>query len=172
MKKFIVTLLLSIFLLADEIYFMPYESKKALLNILKSIDLAKNKIDIAIFSFTNKTIAKRLKNAAKRGVKIRVLFDENSDKTNKYSIIGYLAKYKNIDLYSLKGKKYKKRSGFGKMHIKLMIIDSKKIILGSANYSYSAFYKNYEVLFFKNDYKIAKKCEIYFERMLKEAKEY
>ncbi|WP_281951494.1 phospholipase D-like domain-containing protein [Nitrosophilus kaiyonis] len=172
MKKILLIFVLAITLFGKNLYFMPYESKKALNHLLKSIDLAKNKIDILIFSFTNEVIAKRLKNAAKRGVKIRIIFDEKTNLKDRYSQIGYLAKYKNIYLYYIKGKPYKDKNSFGKMHIKLMIIDNKKIVLGSANYSYSAFYKNYEILYFDDDLRLAKKSEIYFDRILKEAEEY
>lgn len=169
MKKLILILLLLFPLIGDEIFILPYESKVALKTILKNIDLSKSKIDVAIYSFTNKEIAKRLKNAAKRGVKVRVIFDKESNLNNKRSQLRYLAKYKNIDIYLVKGKPFKRKDSFGKMHMKLMVIDNKTVILGSANYSYSAFSKNYEVIYIKNDYKIAKKCQKYFQKILKEA---
>jgi len=172
MKKIIVLTLLSMFLIADELYILPYEAKPAFSKLLKSIDLAKHKIDITIYSFTNHKIAKRLKNAAKRGVKVRIIFDKESNLFNKKSQIGYLSKYRNIEAFIISGKPYRNRDSFGKMHMKLMIIDNKKVIFGSANYSYSAFAKNYELLYFKEDYKLAKKCEKYFERMMREAQEY
>ncbi len=171
MKKFFL-LLFSLYLLADEIYILPYETKPALNTLLKSIDLSKNQIDLAIYSFTNHKIAKHLKNAAKRGVKIRIIFDRESNLYNKRSQLRYLAKYKNIKTYVVLGKPFKKKDSYGKMHMKLMIIDNKRVILGSANYSYSAFGKNYEILYIKDDYKIAKKCEKYFERIISKAQEY
>ncbi|WP_197972075.1 phospholipase D-like domain-containing protein [Nitrosophilus labii] len=172
MKKFFLFLFFSLFLWADEIYILPYEAKPALDTLLKSIDLSKNQIDIAIYSFTNRKIAKHLKKAAKRGVKIRIIFDKESNLYNKRSQLRYLAKYKNIKTYIISGKPFKKNDSYGKMHMKLMIIDNKRVILGSANYSYSAFGKNYEILYIKDDYKIAKKCEKYFERIKSKAQEY
>ncbi len=171
MRKILV-ILISFYLLGGEIFFMPFEKRDALNKFLKSIDNAKAKIDIAIYSFTNKTIAKRLKNAAKRGVKIRIIFDEETNLKNPHSQIGYLSKYKNIETFILKGKPFK-FNGFGKMHIKLAIIDNKKIILGSANYSFSAFSKNYETIYFiDKDFRIAKKSTKFFELMLKKAQKY
>jgi phosphatidylserine/phosphatidylglycerophosphate/cardiolipin synthase-like enzyme len=35
------------------------------------------------------------------------------------------------------------------MHAKVSIIDNKHLVIGSANYSYSAFYKNYEYIIFE-----------------------
>lgn len=173
MKKILLILTAIISLNADSIYFLPFESRPALKEMLKSIDLSKYKIDVAIYSFTNHVIAKHLKNAAKRGVKIRIIFDKESNLNNKRSQLRYLAKYRNIKTFVVSGKPYKrKKDDFGLMHMKLMIIDNKRVILGSANYSYSAFYKNYELLFFKDDYAIAKKAEKFYERVLAKAQEY
>ena len=172
MKKILLffTILISIY--ADEIYFMPFEARPALKKMLKSIDLSKYKIDIAIYSFTNYTIAKHLKNAARRGVKIRIIFDKESNLNNRRSELSYLAKYNNIKTFLITGKPFKHKDYVGKMHMKLMIIDNKRVIFGSANYSYSAFGKNYEVIYFKDDYGLAKKGEKFFERMLSKAEEY
>ena len=51
--------------------------------------------------------------------------------------------------------KNKKYSGI--MHIKMAVIDKKIVIFGSANWTYSAFSKNYETLFVSKDYAMAKK---------------
>ncbi|NPA04225.1 MAG: DUF1669 domain-containing protein, partial [Epsilonproteobacteria bacterium] len=149
-------LLLSIFLfqlLAQELYFMPYESREAKKQLLEWIDKAKSQIDVAIYSFTNHEIAQRLRNAARRGVKVRVIADEKQMKfERRYSKIPYLAKYRNIDIYLIKGKRAKNREYYGKMHLKLAIIDSKRLVFGSANWTYSAFKRNYELIYFLEDY--------------------
>jgi len=167
-------LLVSFSLNAKEgtLYVMPKESKEALSALLDSIDKAKYRIDAAIYSFTHKKIAKRLKNAAKRGVKIRIIFDKKSNRKYKKSQIRYLAKYSNIDIYLIDGKRFKNRDYFGKMHMKLAIIDNKRLLFGSANWSYSAFGKNYELLYIIESYPMAKKAENYFEQMVKKAEKY
>jgi phosphatidylserine/phosphatidylglycerophosphate/cardiolipin synthase-like enzyme len=77
----------------------------------------------------------------------------------------YLAKYKNITVYKLKGKLSKNKNYYGIMHLKTVLFDHDKILFGSANWSYSAFSKNYELLYIVKDYKIAKKFEHFFEEI-------
>ncbi len=168
MKK-ILTILLPITLLG-KIYLLPYEKDKALKEIVHNIRISKNSIKGAIYAFTNKTIAKELKKAAARGVKIELIFDKeyNLNKIEK-SMLFYLAKYKNIEIYLLQGKPYKKSGKKGIMHIKAMIFDGKRVILGSANWTYSAFNNNYETIYSIKEYKIAKKFEKYYDMMKRES---
>ncbi len=172
MKKLLLLSMVAIFLLGNELYFLPFEAHKAQKKLLFWIDNAKNSIDIAIYSFTNKTIAKHLKNAAKRGVKIRIVADYKQNLKSRYSQIGYLAKYKNIDIHLLQGKYVKRGEYYGKMHMKLAIIDYKRLIFGSANWSYSAFRSNYELLYFLEEYAKAKKAKKYFNLLYSLASSY
>lgn len=156
--------------LKEKFFLLPKEKTSALQNLYKEIDLARSTINISIYSFTHKKIAKKLKNAAKRGVKISIIFDEKSTKSQKgKSMLPYLAKYKNITVYKLKGKLAKSKRYHGIMHMKMAVIDSKTIIFGSANWTYSAFSNNYELLYITRDYAIAKKFEKYFLLLKKRA---
>ena len=56
-------------------------------------------------------------------------------------MLSYLAKYKNIKTYRLKGLLSKNKKYSGIMHIKMAVIDKKIVIFGSANWTYSAFLK-------------------------------
>ena len=152
-----------------KIYTLPDESKPALKQLLHRIDSAKYKIDAAIYSFTHKTIAKRLANAARRGVNIRVIFDRESNIHNRRSQIGYLSKFRNIRTYLLSGKARREGRRKGLMHMKLMVIDNRYLIFGSANWTYSAFGLNREIIAFTQDYAKAAKIERTFERMLSKA---
>ncbi len=172
MKKLLLLSFLSIVLLASELYFMPYEAKAAQKRLLGWIDSTHNKIDIAIYSFTNHTIAKHIKNAAKRGVKIRILSDYEQSLKGRYTQIGYLAKYKNITIRLIRGKYAKRGDFYGKMHMKLAIFDNKQLVFGSANWSNSAFKRNYELIYFVKDYALAKKALRNFERIFAQGEEY
>ncbi len=172
MKKLLLLSILGTVLLASELYFMPFEAKNAQKRLLFWIDTAKNSIDIAMYSFTNKTIAKRLKNAAKRGVKIHIVADFEQSMRDRHSKIGYLAKYKNINVRLTRGKYVKRGKYYGKMHMKLAIFDNKKIILGSANWSHSAFGNNYETIYFIKDYAQAKKAKKFFSSLFSQALPY
>ena len=172
MTKLLLLSISAIFLFSSDLYFTPFESRQALTQLLRWIDQAHSSIDVAMYSFTNKRIAKRLKNAAKRGVHVRIILDKEQNLRDRYSQIKYLAKYRNIDLYTLQGKKLREEDHFGKMHIKLAIIDRKRLIFGSANWSNSAFLRNYELIYFIEDYTLAKKSKKIFERMLQNAEPY
>jgi len=84
----------------------------------------------------------------------------------------YLAKYKNIDVYQIRGKYSKKKNYYAKMHQKMAVIDDKVLILGSANWSYSGFGKNYEVVLIEKDKNLAKKYSEFFDNILKKAVKY
>jgi len=145
---------------AKEIYFMPKEGKKAEDKLFYLFTNAKKEIKIVIYTFTNKKLAKALKIAAKKGVKITIISDKEASKYH-YSVIPRLAALKNINIYLLSGKKYKNNET-AKMHVKLSIIDNKYLITGSANYSYSAFYKNYEYIFIHKDKNLITKFNKFF----------
>ncbi len=154
-------------LFASEFYVLPKESEKALSSILKSIDHSNQSIKITMYNFTHKKIANRLKNAAKRGVKVEIIFDYKSVHSKKRrSMLYYLAKYKNISVYTLKGHYLKKQKRYAIMHLKMALFDKKRVIFGSANWTYSAFGKNFEMLYVIDDYKIAKKYDKYFQRLM------
>lgn len=157
----------------NKLFLLPQENEKALQSILDNFDLAKNSIKISIYNFTHKQIAKRLKKAAKRGVKVEIIFDEGSSIQQKEkSMLYYLAKYKNITVYQLKGKPSKRSRYDGIMHMKTAVIDNKVIIFGSANWSYSAFSKNYELLYVTKNYALAKKFLKFFDTMKQQSKLY
>ena len=150
----------------EQFYLLPKDAKPALKAIMSNIDQSQKSIKITIYNFTHKQIAKRLQSAAKRGVKIEIIFDERSAiSQKKKSMLYYLAKYKNITVYRLKGKIANSKKYYGIMHLKTALFDHNRILFGSANWSYSAFSKNYELLYITKDYKIAKKFEDYFEEM-------
>ena len=150
---------------------MPFEAHTAKSQLLHWIDQARSSIDVAMFSFTNKSIAKRLKNAAERGVHIRIIFDHDQIK-DRYSKLRYLAKYRNIEIFTLRGKYAKRGEYYGKMHIKMGIFDNKRVTFGSANWTNSAFSRNFEVIYFTKDFALAKKAKRGFERLLRLATPY
>ncbi|MDO7253362.1 phospholipase D-like domain-containing protein [Helicobacter cappadocius] len=156
----------------DKLYFMPYEQKTALDVLIKSIYSSEENIDISIFSFTNRQIAKALKDMAKKGVKIRIIYDYESNVKNPYSTIGYLSKYNNISTCLLKGKRERNNKYDGIMHQKMAIIDTDIIIIGSANWSKNAFENNYELMLESNDKEMIKKAKSYFSKMFAHCKPY
>ena len=142
---------------------MPKEGKKAEDRLFYLFTHAKKEIKIVIYTFTNKKLAKALKIAAKKGVKVTIIADKKASKYN-YSVIPTLATLKNFDIYLLSGKKYQNNEK-AKMHVKLSIIDNSYLITGSANYSYSAFYKNYEYILIHKDKNLIDKFNSFFNSL-------
>lgn len=149
----------------DQLYFMPYEQKNALDTLIKTIESSERSIDISIYAFTNKEIEKALKNAARRGVKIRIIYDYKSNINNTHSTIGSLSKYNNIKTCLLRGIRAKNDEYNGIMHQKMAIIDTKAIITGSANWTRNAFENNYELLIKSDDIQMINKAKAYFSNM-------
>ena len=152
----------------ESLYFMPYENTQALHDLLAHIKNATTSINIAIYSFTNREIAKALRDAAQKGVAITIIYDKSANTKNDASSIGYLAKYKNIEVCTLEGKKGANYTGI--MHQKMAIIDDTTLILGSANWSKNAFSYNYETLLITQNPTNTHKAQQYFARMRQERK--
>lgn len=157
----------------EEIFLMPKEQKQAINRLIGAFKHAKKEIHVAIYSFTNREIAKSLRDAASRGVKIYLIYDEESNQpSNKNSTIGYLAKLQNINTCTLKGRASKNGKYYGIMHMKLAIVDQKEIFIGSANWSKNAFENSYETLFITDNTAIIQKSLGYFKEMQKSCKPY
>jgi phosphatidylserine/phosphatidylglycerophosphate/cardiolipin synthase-like enzyme len=167
MKKILFLIFCIIFLNAkDVIYLMPQDGNKAQKEVAYLISHAHQNIDIAMYSFTNKVFLKALKKAARKGVKIRIVADKGSNSNQKhYSIVPQLAKLRNIEVHLLSGKTGKYSNGL--MHIKLLIVDNKIVAFGSANYTYSAFHNNYELLYINDDWTFTRRFSRIFNKLWK-----
>ncbi len=168
MKKLVFLVLCAGLLSADSLYFMPYDAKSAVNALVSEIKGAKKEVKIAIYSFTNREIAKAIRDSAKRGVRFKIVFDYKSNIDDSYSQIGYLAKLKNIEVCTLQGKNNGKYNGI--MHNKIALIDDKSVVFGSANWSKSAFEVNYEMMIISQNKSYISQIEGYFAQMLKECK--
>lgn len=157
---------------SQQLFFMPDQAKEGQAAVVRTIDGAKNEINIAMYSFTNAAFAKALKKAAARGVKVTIVFDKEGNVNRSYSRLGDLAKIRNIRAYTLSGLPAKSGKYDGKMHMKIAVVDKKTVIFGSANWSKSAFSLNHEFLVIETGYPLAKKFNKAFERVLQQAKPY
>ncbi len=166
-------LLLPLFSLnAQNLYFMPQEQEIALHKLISIISQTQNTLNIAIYSFTNREISKAIRDIAKKGVKVRIIYDKSSNSDSNKSTIGYLAKLKNIETCLLEGKPSSNQKYRGLMHMKMAISDNKYLIIGSANWSKSAFETNYETLIILEDKTLIQKSQQTFESMFQECKKY
>ncbi len=168
--KYLTFFILSALIYASEIFFLPLNGKYAENKLFYDFAHAHKSIKIIMYTFTNRKLAKALKIASKHNVKITIIADEKEAKF-KRSVIPNLAAIKNIKIFLLHGKKYKNNS-YGKLHAKVSIIDNKILITGSANYTYSAFFKNYEYIIFHNNKDLIKKFNWFFNFLKSKAKPY
>lgn len=145
----------------EDIYFLP-DDKIAFDRLIDSINLAKNEIKIGMYAFTSYDIAKSLKDVAKNGIKVEILADFEFNVDSNYSQVGYLAKYENIDVFLISGDE--RNGSKGKFHQKFMIIDNSLAIFGSANFTKSAFGKNYEFIIFSDELEKILKFREFFEK--------
>ncbi|APR98705.2 phospholipase D family nuclease [Wolbachia endosymbiont of Folsomia candida] len=114
--------------------FTPQENCAA--KIIDEIDHSQKSIYVQAYTFTSKPIAKSLIRAKERGIDIKVIIDE-TQVNSEYSVINKLFEEK-IPIWI----DYKPAIA----HNKVMIIDNKKVITGSFNFTYSASFRNTENL--------------------------
>lgn len=122
--------------------FYTLPNRSALDQILSLINSAKSSIKIAMFTFTHPKVLEALSYAKDRGVQIHVILDYLSHKGASKKLAKSLGKL-NI--------RVSHNRGIQMMHHKLAIIDNYTIIMGSTNWTKSAFEKNQEALLFFNN---------------------
>jgi len=172
MKQISIILLLLVTQLisSQKLYFMPNDSQKAIKDFTHDIKYSQQNIKAVIYSFTHHKISKALKKATKNGVKVTILYDKANTHA-KNSTLKNLALYNKIETRIVRGKRAKK-GYYGKMHAKFMIIDDRILYFGSANWSHSAFGKNYEILYKTTDKKLIKEFNLFYDEIYSKSKLY
>jgi phospholipase D len=103
--------------------------------ISNHINQAKESIYVQAYGFTHTEIIDSLIEAKKRGVKVEIILDSSNFSAKKLAFIEELEKL---------GIKIHKAKVSGIAHNKIMIIDKKKVITGSFNFTESADKRNTE----------------------------
>lgn len=117
--------------------FYPLPSVIALQRVIELINRAQTSIQVAMFTFTHKEIAEALVEAQKRGVQVKVILDTLSSKGASKQIAEFLKK-EQLFVATNRGSQL--------MHHKMAWIDNEILILGSTNWTKSAFLKNQDGL--------------------------
>ena len=126
--------------------------------VIRLIDQSNSSIDVAIYSFTDKKIARALIRAFNRGVKVRVIIDYGNGKS-RYCV-GPLLEKAGIPV------RYKRGSGGGLMHNKYAIYDGKVLSTGSFNWTSNANKRNDEnLVIIKNDRHLIEMYQKNFNRL-------
>ena len=136
-----------------ECYFFPDPSNEE--KVVSMLRTCKKTLDIAIFSLTLDSIAEAILEAFQRGIKVRVIADDECAK-NKGS---------NIKLIASVGIPCKTDNAIYHMHHKFAVIDSSVVIMGSFNWTGQAVKYNQENIFFYEDKNIANQYAAEFEKL-------
>ena len=136
-----------------EVYFSP--SKECRDAIIREVRAVNQNLKIAIFDFTNKDIAKEVKEAINRGVIVKIITDRSKLESRDSQLI-------NLQQSGAKVKVNKKAR---LEHNKFAIFDEKKVLTGSANWTYSAFAKNSENCILFDDVEAVEKYNLKFEEI-------
>ncbi|MCX5781897.1 MAG: phospholipase D-like domain-containing protein [Elusimicrobia bacterium] len=139
---------------------VPVVNRAYLKECLEIINSSKSSISIAHYYFKNDSTTLKIKNAirdaAKRGIKVRVLLD-GSIKENAGA----------LDDFSSFGVKIKLGNPKRKLHAKLIIADAAVTLLGSTNFSEKSIDENNETNVLINDASVSKIYQEYFEMLWK-----
>lgn len=140
-------------------------STNVCLAYLEQINKAKETIDIATYGWVSvPEIDSAIKEAVARGVRFRIVYDF-TNKKSYYPNTAQIASYASFSRNDLKPGD--SRSSEYLMHNKFIVIDGKKVLTGSLNYSktdFSAFNSNFVAMI--ESEKIAKVYTEEFEQML------
>lgn len=139
-----------------ECYFFPNTSNEfKVANLLRT---CKKSIDIAIFALTNKRISASIEDSFRRGIKIRIIADDEC------------AKFRGAEVYRLASigipTKTDNNARFH-MHHKFAIIDNAVVITGSFNWTSQAVKYNQENILFLENTEIAKEYLTEYDKLWK-----
>lgn len=116
-----------------DIWILPDARNFALDHLIKIIRAAKDKIFVAMFTLTHPTLLEELIVARKKGVDVQVVVDKTASKGASKKAVKHLKEnFVNV----------KTSTGMQFLHHKFMLVDDKNLVVGSANWTKSAFYKN------------------------------
>jgi len=128
--------------------------------LVREINRADTEILVAIYSITRKSITSALVRATRRGVRVIVKYDAKSyEWQGMTQAVGYMAK-RGIECVRVKmaGK-------YSKMHHKFAVIDRKRVLTGSYNYTTVASTVSYENLVLLNSVEVARTFTAEFQRI-------
>lgn len=143
----------------NQVFFSPgTEIPETILGLIKN---AEKTIDLCIFTISHYELATELTRAHQKGVKIRLLTDDEKqfDKGSRIKKLHH------------EGIPVKTDNSRYHMHHKFGIIDHRMVFTGSFNWTYTATKHNQENLLVTTNYDIVKQYEAEFERLWSTMKE-
>lgn len=140
-------------------FFSPEDAP--LPQIVALINRAKKSVDAYCFVFSSKEIAEAMIAAHKRGVKVRVLFD------NSFSSPGSTARWRFVPFKELAKAEIEVKydDEDAKVHHKVIVVDGAEVLTGSFNLSNNAAKSNDENILIVSSPEIAGRYQAEFERL-------
>jgi phosphatidylserine/phosphatidylglycerophosphate/cardiolipin synthase-like enzyme len=137
---------------SDALFFPGEESERGL---VKYLNTAKSTLEICVFTISNDKLAKAVEGLHNRGVKVRLITDDEC------------ANNKGSDIYDLadKGIPVRTDGNMAHMHNKYAIIDNKVLITGSFNWTWQAVKQNQENLIIVEKEDLVRKYKESFEKL-------
>jgi len=123
--------------------------------ILKLLDSAKKTIEICVFTISDDRISRKIVECMEKGVNIKIITD-NDKQDDKGSDVNWL--------YD-KGIEVKMDMSKNHMHHKFAIVDNKKVLTGSYNWTRSAAKYNNENFLITSNKKTIEKFSIEFSKL-------
>ena len=146
-----------------KIYFSPAD--KCDEKVMALIDNANQELHIAVYSFNRKPISDAVIRAYKRGVEVKVVFDESQ-------LSGPNSRQTDLQNEGIAVKKDNPRgNSLSQMHNKFAVIDKHIVITGSYNWTTNATTNNDENLVVITSHSVAATYNTEFERIWAESKE-
>ncbi|MEI8190936.1 MAG: phospholipase D-like domain-containing protein [candidate division NC10 bacterium] len=162
-RVWVALLLLSLFLpaatLAAEVYFSPDGGIRR--QLLRAIQDSRQQIDVAVYQMTAAELAKALAAAKGRGVRIRVLTDQETARSDGLAMRilragGVMVRSLGVSEQSL-------------MHHKFALFDDRLVATGSYNWTQAAERANYENLVLLDDSEVVSRFQREFNRLWRQA---
>ncbi|MDE3046217.1 MAG: hypothetical protein KGJ02_06195 [Verrucomicrobiota bacterium] len=116
-----------------ELWLLPDPRGHALQDLKHKIRTATRSLSIALFTFTHPALIEEVIAAHNRGVKVHVIMDLHSS-------LG--ASNKAVEKLKSSGVRISMSRGLQLLHHKFILIDDQTLLVGSANWTKAAFYKN------------------------------
>jgi phosphatidylserine/phosphatidylglycerophosphate/cardiolipin synthase-like enzyme len=138
--------------ISDAIFFPGEEGERTL---IKYLNMAQHTLEICVFTISNDKLAKCVENLFQRGVKVRLITDDEC------------ASNKGSDIYEMadKGIPVRTDNSQAHMHNKYAIVDNKILITGSFNWTWQAVKSNQENLIIVEKEELVKRYKDAFEKL-------
>lgn len=146
---------------ASEVYFSPNGGVRQ--RLVRAIEDSHKSIDIAVYNFTASELAEALYAAKARGVRIRVLTDQERAQTGGSGIRGLRLNGVPVRALGVPEQSL--------MHHKFAVFDERIVVTGSYNWTNSAEHVNYENVIVLDDPGVVNRFRQEFHRLWREARE-